>query len=135
MIVVDTNIIAYLYIAGERSVDAEALLHYDSEWYVPVLWRSEFNSVLNRYRRNDMLSLYDVLEIMQRAESLLADYEYPVSSAEVLALADMSQCSTYDCEFVALSQRLRLPLITEDKKIHREFPETALSIQAYMTAE
>ena len=132
MIVVDTNIIAYLYIAGDRSEEAEVLLNFDPIWCAPPLWRNEFRSVLNQYRRNKILSLNDVLGIMQSAEALLARYEYAVSSADVLKLAAASQCSTYDCEFVALSQWLGIPLITEDKKIHREFNQSTLSIQAYL---
>jgi predicted nucleic acid-binding protein len=38
MIVVDTNIIAYLYISGEQSLQAEQLLSYDSDWNAPALW-------------------------------------------------------------------------------------------------
>jgi len=32
MIVVDSNIVAYLYLPGERTADAEALLEQDPEW-------------------------------------------------------------------------------------------------------
>ena len=38
----------------------------------------------------------------------------------------------YDCEFVALADDLRLPLITTDKKILSEFPSVALSIADYL---
>jgi predicted nucleic acid-binding protein len=36
-----------------------------------------------------------------------------------------SKCSAYDCEFVALAQGLKVPLITTDRKLVREFPRTA----------
>lgn len=36
MIVVDTNIIAYLYISGEKSLQAEQLLSFDSLWNAPL---------------------------------------------------------------------------------------------------
>jgi len=49
MIVVDTNIIAYLYISGEKSLQAEQLLSFDSLWNAPILWRSEFRNVLSQY--------------------------------------------------------------------------------------
>ena len=35
MIVVDSNILAYLYLPGEFTVAAEKLLEQDSDWAVP----------------------------------------------------------------------------------------------------
>ncbi len=42
MIAVDTNVLAYLYLPGEYTAQAEALLERDPDWTAPVLWRSEF---------------------------------------------------------------------------------------------
>ena len=47
MIVVDTNIISYLYIFGDRSQQSEDLLSFDSSWVAPILWRSEFPGIAN----------------------------------------------------------------------------------------
>jgi len=130
MIVVDTNIISYLYISGERSRQVERLLSVDSHWSAPVLWRSEFRSVLGRYLRGNYLSLEEVLHIIQQAEQLLSENEYEVPSAHIMQLVNSSKCSAYDCEFVALAQYLDVPLITADKTILREFPGIAKSIDA-----
>jgi predicted nucleic acid-binding protein len=35
MIVVDTNVIAYLYLEGERSSQVEQLLEKDTQWAAP----------------------------------------------------------------------------------------------------
>ena len=133
MIVVDTNIIAYLYISGEKSLQAEQLLTFDSLWNAPILWRSEFRSVLSQYLRKGILSLDDILIIIQQAEKLLDDNEYKISSAHIMQLINSSSCSAYDCEFVALAQYLDIPLITADKKILREFPKVAKSLDIYLT--
>ena len=132
MIVVDTNIIAYLYISGEKSLQAEQLLSLDSLWNAPVLWRSEFRSVLSQYLRKGMLSLEDILIIIQQAEELLDNNEYKVTSAHIMQLVNSSSCSAYDCEFVALAQYLDIPLITSDKKILNEFPKVAKSLDRYL---
>lgn len=49
MIVVDSNVLAYLYLPGEYSTAAEALLEQDSDWAAPILWRSEFRNILAGY--------------------------------------------------------------------------------------
>ena len=131
MIVVDTNIISYLYISGEKSQQAERLLSADSQWNAPILWRSEFRNVLSQYLRKNILAFDDVLLIIQQAEKLLTDGEFEIPSAHIMQLVSSSNCSAYDCEFVALAQYLDVPLITEDKKILREFPNITQSLKSY----
>ena len=132
MIVVDTNIISYLYITGDRSQQSEGLLSSDSNWVAPILWRSEFRNVLAQYLRKNLLNIDEILLIIQQAEKLLTDHEYEISSAHIMQLVKRSQCSAYDCEFVALAQYLDVPLITTDKKILREFPEIAQTAESYI---
>ena len=131
MIVVDTNIICHLYITGEHSPQAERLLTLDAEWNAPILWRSEFRSVLSQYLRKQRLAINDVLQIIQQAEVLLKNNEFEVQSIGIMQLVNTSSCSAYDCEFVALALYLGVPLVTEDKKVQREFPDIALSLDAY----
>jgi predicted nucleic acid-binding protein len=69
--------------------------------------------------------------IADEAELLMEENEYDVNSADVLALAAQSRCTAYDCEFVALARELRVPLVTTDKEILAEFPETAISLEAF----
>jgi predicted nucleic acid-binding protein len=106
VIVVDTDIIAYLYLQGEHTTQVEKVLQKDSEWIAPLLWRSEFRNVLVFYLRQGHLLIGDAQAIMREAESLLQGREYSVSSARVLDLAAASRCSAYDCEFVSLAQDL-----------------------------
>jgi predicted nucleic acid-binding protein len=132
MIVVDTNIISYLYISGDRSQQSEDLLSFDFNWVAPILWRSEFRNVLAQYLRKNLLNMDEVLLIIQQAEELLTDHEYEISSAHIMQLVNSSQCSAYDCEFVALAQYLDVPLITSDKKILNEFPDIAIPVNSYI---
>ena len=131
MIVVDTNIIAYFYIQSEFSELVESTIRKDFHWSAPLLWRSEFRNVLTACIRKKMLSLGDASEIMAEAELLMRGNEYSVKSTSVLHLVSLSDCSAYDCEFVALAQDLQSPLITMDKKILRNFPDTALSLRDF----
>lgn len=125
MIVVDTNIIAYLYLPCEFTEQAEALLLEDGEWAVPILWRSEFRNILAGYVRRKTLSLEDAVAIQREAEAMLAAGEHDVESAKVLQLVNESDCSAYDCEFVALATSLETDLYTMDRKLLRAFPAIA----------
>ena len=132
MIVVDTNIIAYLYITGKYSEQAAALLAKDSDWHSPRLWRSELRNVLSLYLRKKLLSFDDALVIMQQAESLLSNNEYEISSTSIMQLVQTSSCSAYDCEFIALAKYLNVSLLTSDKKIIKEFSDTAINLEHYV---
>ncbi|MGL5795995.1 MAG: type II toxin-antitoxin system VapC family toxin [Waterburya sp.] len=132
MIVVDTNIIAYLYISGERSQQVENLLSKDPEWIAPDLWLSEFRNVISLYLRQNLLTFTEILLILQQAEALLAQNEYKVASTEVMELVNSSNCSAYDCEFVALAQHLDVRLVTVDKKTIKNFPKIAISLEDFL---
>ena len=55
MIVVDTNLLAYLLLPTTYSAQAEAVLIKDSHWFAPQLIHSEFRNVLlGAVRRNDV---------------------------------------------------------------------------------
>lgn len=128
MIVVDSNILAYLYLPCEFSGAAEALLEQDSEWAAPVLWRSEFRNILAGYMRRETLTLEQASSLQAEAEALLNGLEFEVDSRAVLELVSKSDCSAYDCEFIALAERLDAKLITMDKKLLRAFPKRAVAL-------
>lgn len=132
MIVVDTNILIYLYIQGEHTSDVESLIHIDSHWVAPLLWRSEFRNVLALYMRKKIVSLPRILSIIDQAEYLMRDNEYQPESKSVLNLVDISTCSAYDCEFVSLAKQFDVPLITQDNKLLTEFPNNAIRLKDYI---
>ncbi len=132
MIIVDTNVLVYLYIQGEYTASVEKLLDIDSTWIAPVLWRSEFRNELALYIRKKLISVDHALKITAEAEELMAENEYQPSSDAVLALVHASTCSAYDCEYVCLAKQFDTPLITEDKKILVEFPQYTASINQFI---
>ena len=128
MIVVDTNVIAGLFLATEWSEQSEHLLLDQPEWAAPALWRSEFRNVLATYVRVGRLELQASIEAIEAAEELMHGQEFSVASAAVLSLAAESKCTAYDCEFVVLAKHLDAPLVTNDRRVLRVFPETASSL-------
>ena len=131
MIVVDTNIIAYLFLESDRSIQVERVLERDPQWSAPILWRSEFRNVLAHYIRKNLLSLSEAQQIMQEAMLLMKGREYEIASFQVLNLVASTDCSAYDCEFVALAEDLETSLVTVDRKILTEFPEIAVSLDGF----
>lgn len=130
MIVVDSNVLAYLYLPGEYTATAEALLERDPDWAAPILWRSEFRNILAGYIRRKAISFEQAASLQREAESLLAGAEFEVDSLSVLELVRDSDCSAYDCEFVALAMKLETRLVTMDKKLLREFPKHTVALTA-----
>jgi len=128
MIVVDVNVVAYLYLPGPFSAAAENLLLSNSEWATPRLWRSEFRNILATYMRKNLLSLEQANTIFTSANDLLSNNEYEVSTLQVLQLAHDSGCSAYDCEYVALAHHLKLPIFTAHKALLKAFPEVAVAL-------
>ena len=129
MIVVDTNVLAYLWLPGDHTVPAEQLWQQDPEWVAPLLWRSEFRSVLSGYLRRGRVSLEVATRIMNDVEDQMRGREYSVASSEVLRLVAGSSCSAYDCEFVALATALAVPFVTSDVAVLRAFPGIARSLE------
>ena len=130
MIVVDSNVLAYLYLPGEYTASAEALLEREPDWAAPVFWRSEFRNILAGYMRRGSLSLEQACGLQQEAESLLAGSEFELDSLGVLELVRDSDCSAYDCEFISLAVRLETTLVTMDKKLLGAFPKRAVALVA-----
>ncbi len=128
MIVVDTNVIAYLLLPSEHTQAARAAYERDPIWAVPLLWRSEFRNVLATSIHRGHMTLEDAVEVVDVATELMEGREYAVDSKDVLDLASLSSCSACDCEFVALAQELGVLLVTVDRRIRKSFGEKTVSL-------
>ena len=131
MIVVDTNLLVYLHLPSRLTTQAEAVFARDSDWVSPLVWRSEFRSALVGLIREGQLTVGLAGEIAHRAESWMSGREYAVTTDDVLRLAEASDCSAYDCEFVAVAQDLAARLVTADRQLLRAFPGTAINMDAF----
>ena len=134
MIIADTNIISYLLLPTLYTDSVEKLYKIDPDWSAPILWKSEFRNVMALYLRKKIITLEKAMQLQDTAESIIIQNEYDISSSQVLALIDKSDCSAYDCEFIALANHLDTKLVTQDKKVLRAFPSTAISISDFLSA-
>jgi predicted nucleic acid-binding protein len=132
VIAVDTNVICYRWIPSPHAGTVEKALAKDPDWIAPLLWRSEFRNALAGTVRQNLITTDVANDIIEKAEWHFADREFAVSSRAVLRLVAESRCSAYDCEFVALAEQQRVPLVTVDRQVLRDFPKIALSLEEFL---
>lgn len=134
MIVVDVNVLVYLWVPGEYTERAENLYRFDPHWVSSVLWRSEFRNALAGYLRRGQITLSQSMACIQNAERQMRDAEIHAPSDAVMKKVARSSCSAYDCEYVVIAEKLGCRLYTEDKKILREFPSTAFPLSGFIAS-
>jgi len=123
---------AEMVVAEEATLLIKDVFQKDADWRAPVLWRSEFRSVLAFYLQHMDLKLEDAVELMDLALALMKGGEYEVRSSDVLRFASQSKCSAYDCEFMTLAEDLQSPLVTTDRQILKAFPALTLSPDQFL---
>jgi predicted nucleic acid-binding protein len=132
MIVVDANILAYYHLDSDFSGMALDAFRRDPNWIAPTLWRSEFQNILAGYLRRNLIQLPLAKILADEAIKMMGESEFPVSAYKVLELVTNSNCSSYDCEYVALARQFDIPLLTKDKRILGQFPETAIRLEDFV---
>ncbi len=132
MIVVDTNLLAYLLLPTPHAMQADAVLLEDPDWIAPVLIHSEFRNVLLGAVRREDIEAEDAPVLLDRAAEVITVPEGGVDGKAVLSLALDTGCSAYDCEFVWLARALRVPLVTADRQVLGAFPDTAVPADVFL---
>ena len=127
MITADTNLVVALLVPSPDTALAREAFRKDSEWIAPLLWRSEFRNVLVTVMRRGEMELADARRLSAIAERLFQGREWLVRSERVLELAASSGCTAYECEFVAVAEEARVPLVTDDHDLLNAFPDVAIS--------
>lgn len=132
MIVVDTNVLSYLYFPSSENGVVEQLKKQEKDWAAPELWKSEFLNVATLYFRKGLISLPDTIEAFEKANEFILSFEIHSAYKDILAFVKSSSCSSYDCEFIVLAQKLDAKLITYDKQLIYWFPAIAIKPEDYL---
>ena len=133
MIVVDTNVIHYCWVRGQRTKVAQAVRWRDPDWHAPILWHSELRNVLTAYLRREALSRDQIVGILNTADEALAGSEHIIADELVLDVVAGSTLTAYDAEFVALASALSVPLVTADKVVLKAFPDRVMTMEAFVS--
>jgi len=132
LIVVDSNVLAYSLIEGDKTGLARQARERDPDWRVPSLWRHEFLNILASYGRVRGATAKQLTSLWSQAVNLFVTAERSVDFPYALRLAVEHKISAYDAEFIALAKVLQVPCITEDKALQRRFPRDTLSLESFV---
>ncbi len=126
MIVVDTNVLVAFVFKGDLHQTARAVFFRDRQWHAPTIWLSEFRNVVVTHLRTGLLEPARGVRGMYSARRIITSVRtHSMEDDAVIRIAIPSRCTAYDCEYVALAQQLRVPLITWDRQVLEAFPEIA----------
>ena len=134
MIVVDTNVVAYYFIEGDKTAMARELMRADPDWRLPALWRHEYLNVLATYARQGGATVAESRELWRLAGNLLSSREQQVEPEAALALAVDHKLSAYDAQYIVLAQGLHTVLVTEDRRLVKAFPSITRTMQGFVAS-
>jgi predicted nucleic acid-binding protein len=127
MRVVDTNVVAYLLIAGDFTESAQALWQLDNDWRSDAFLRIEFSNLLATQVRAKALTLAEAATLLNDAASLVSTV-LDVPDVEALRTASSFGVSAYDARFLTVAQTLGTKLVTEDSRLRRAALALTLSL-------
>jgi predicted nucleic acid-binding protein len=122
MIVVDSNVLAYLLIHGAQTVRARTLLERDADWHSDAFVLVELTNVLATAIRVRGLALSQATAALNQAKDVVESGLHAVAHDDALSVAARYRVSAYDARYLAVARDLGLPLITEDAKLRKAAP-------------
>lgn len=128
MLVVDTNVVASLLLNGPFSEQARALYAADPDWRSEAFLMTELANVLASQVKLRDMPLPDALNLLSRADALMADGLVEIPHGAALTLATRLGVSAYDARHLVVAQRLQTRLVTEDAKLRSKAPDLTGSL-------
>jgi predicted nucleic acid-binding protein len=128
MQVVDTNIVVYLLLQGDRTAAARALFAQDPDWHSDSFVLVEFCNVLATMVRARLLPAAQARDALAKAEQILEPGLHPAAHEASLTTAGEFGISVYDARFLVVAQALGTRLVTEDAKLRRAASTLTLSL-------
>ena len=128
MLVIDTNIIAPLYVQSARTDAVTKFFAQDQIWRTEPLALIELSNLLITYERARYITAATARDCLDRAAAFLQPNLFRVSHRAALDAALRYGTTAYDARFLALAQQLDTPLITEDAKLRAAAPALTQSL-------
>ena len=128
MVLVDTNVIAPLYVRSARTEAVEELFARDAVWRTEPLALIELSSVLITYERSRYITAATARDCLNRAVAFLQPQLFRVSHQAALEAALDYRVTAYDARFLALADQLGSCLVTEDARLRAAAPALTQSL-------
>ena len=128
MLIIDTNVVAYLLIEGDYTADARLLYRRDGDWRSEAFIMVEFANVLTASIAARRMDLVLAQRFLADATSLLQGKLTSIPHDSVLSLAVQYRVTAHDARFLALAQQLGHRLVTEDDKLRSAAPALTQSL-------
>jgi len=128
MLLVDTNIIAPLYVRSAGSQAVAKLFARDAVWRTEPLALIELSNVLIAYERARYITAATARDCLNRAAAFLQPHLFRVSHQAALDAALRYRTTAYDARFLALARQLGVRLVTEDAKLRAAAPALTQSL-------
>lgn len=128
MLLVDTNVVAYLLIEGNHTEEAQQLRRRDPDWRSEAFLLAEFINVLASSIATRRMTFGLAEDLLGKAVALFDGRLRRMAPAPVLAAAVRHRVSAYDARFLALAEVIGVPVVTEDKKLRFAAPNLTLSL-------
>lgn len=133
MIIVDTNAVFHFFASKKQEgQDMKNVYELDKHWIVPYLFWYELLNVFCSQIKYASMTLERAQELYEMVRVFFYDRVYSSNPQKVLNIAVESECSVYDCEFVAIAIDFGIPLITYDKKILKTFSNIAMTADTFI---
>jgi predicted nucleic acid-binding protein len=127
VVLVDTNVLAYLLIDGDHTAAAQDLYTRDSDWQSEAFVLVELTNILTTYTRTGALLPEQGTRLLAEAETLLSPLP-SVSNQEAYETATEFGISAYDARFITLARQMKSKLVTEDAKLRKAVPDWTVSL-------
>lgn len=128
MVVVDTNVLAYLFLDGPFTTNARWLIAADPDWRRDRYVLVELTNVLRMTMRARELPLAEALAILHQSRGLIEQGLVDVAHDEVLRTSETAGVTAYDARFLVAAQALGVRPVTEDARLRRAAPELTQSL-------
>lgn len=134
MLLVDTNVVAYLLIDGDYTVAAQELRTRDPDWRSEAFLLVEFTNVLASLIATKRMTLSLARDFIAKAAALFDGKLGRIPHASMLAIAARYRVSAYDARFLALADQLGSRLVTEDARLLAAAPALTQSLGEALAA-
>jgi len=134
MLLVDTNVVAYLLIEGDHTEAAQELRTRDPDWRSEAFLLVELTNVLASSIARKRMTLSLAEDFLAKATALFDGKLGRIPHASVLTIAARHRVSAYDARFLALADQLGSRLITEDARLRAAAPALTQSLAEALAA-